>query len=274
MPKPCICGYANLKNMSRHKMACPELNTKDAQIQKLTEKLNYYESGHDRKELLDKIQSLESGQEYTRLKYDYEKLKNEMLEGQKQLLECQNQVVELQKKVLEKPTNVKNVNVMNQQNNIVLNIVAFGNEPQLDEENVRQMIRESMSQCDEIVPKFLKRKHFSQDNTRNIRFNTTADKIETVQRDAKGKLRWKKERKPPQKFCKDLALQAVTELNEVYGAERNPRWKTFNRLRYGENVHEDLKKSHPHPEVKLAIDVQRMIVSESSYANDDDDEEE
>ena len=166
---------------------------------------------------------------------------------------------------------------MNQQNNvnqnIVLNVMAFGNEPQLDEENVRQIIRDSMSQCGEIVPKFLKRKHFSQDNTRNIRFNTTADKIETVQRDAKGKLRWKKERKPPQKFCKDLALQAVIELNEVYNAERNPMWKTFNRLRYGENVHEDFKKSHPHPEVKLAIDVQRMIVSESSYANDDDEEE-
>ena len=259
MPGPCVCGYANLKNMSRHKMTCVELNSKDVVIQNLREKLNDYENDRDRKKLLDEIQSFKSGQEYIRLKDENDRLKDEMLD--------------LQKKLLEKP-NVKNVNVMNQQNNIVLNILAFGNEPQLDEENVRQMIRESMSQCDEIVPKFLKRKHFSQYNTRNIRFNTTADKIETVQRDAKGKLRWKKERKPPQKFCKDLALQAVTELNEVYGAERNPRWKTFNRLRYGENVHEDLKKSHPHPEVKLAIDVQRMIVSESSYANDDDDEEE
>lgn len=217
--------------------------------------------------------------ELTLLKNENSALKQKIfdMENGMEVQRLKDEVSELRRQLLERP-NVKNVNVMNQQNNvnqnIVLNIVAFGNEPQLDEENVRQMIRESMSQCDEIVPKFLKRKHFSQDNTRNIRFNTTADKIETVQRDAKGKLRWKKERKPPQKFCKDLALQAVTELNEVYGAERNPRWKTFNRLRYGENVHEDLKKSHPHPEVKLAIDVQRMIVSESSYANDDDDEEE
>jgi hypothetical protein len=204
-----------------------------------------------------KIYDMENGIEVQRLKDENARLKDEMLE--------------LQKKLLEKPTNVKNVNVTN--NNIVLNVVAFGNEPQLDEENVRQMIRDSMSQCGQIVPKFLKRKHFSQDSTRNIRFNTTADKIETVQRDAKGKLRWKKERKPPQKFCKDLALQAVTELNEFYNAERNPMWKTFNRLRYGENVHEDFKKSQPHPEVKLAIDVQKMIASENSYVNDDDEEE-
>lgn len=258
----CVCGYANLKNLSRHKTTCTASklhdSAKDIEIEKLIEKLNHYESGQDRKELLDQIQSFKSGEEYTRLKDENDKLKNEMLE--------------LQKKLLEKPTNVKNVNVTN--NNIVLNVVAFGNEPQLDEENVRQMIRDSMSQCGQIVPKFLKRKHFSQDSTRNIRFNTTADKIETVQRDAKGKLRWKKERKPPQKFCKDLALQAVIELNEFYNAERNPMWKSFNRLRYGENVHEDFKKSQPHPEVKLANDVQRMIASESSYANDDDDDDE
>lgn len=216
--------------------------------------------------------------ELTLLKNENSALKQKIydMENGMEVQRLKDEVSELRRQLLEKPTNVKNVNVTNnlQQNNIVLNVVAFGNEPQLDEESVRQMIRDSMSQCGEIVPKFLKRKHFSQDNTRNIRFNTTADKIETVQRDAKGKLRWKKERKPPQKFCKDLALQALTELNEVYGAERNPMWKTFNRLRYGENVHEDFKKSHPHPEVKLAIDVQRMIVSESSYVNDDDDDEE
>lgn len=217
--------------------------------------------------------------ELTLLKNENSTLKNEKHELEKKIYDMENgmevqrlkdEVSELRRQLLEKPTNVKNVNVTN--NNYVLNVVAFGNEPQLDEENVRQMIRDSMSQCGEIVPKFLKRKHFSQDSTRNIRFNTSADKIETVQRDAKGKLRWKKERKPPQKFCKDLALAAVTELNEFYNAERNPMWKSFNRLRYGENVHEDFKKSQPHPEVKLAIDVQKMIASESSYVNDDEEE--
>ena len=253
----CLKDISDKKNFSRHLKVCKVKNDELTLLKNENSALR-----NEKYEYEKKIYDMENGIEVKRLKDENARLKNEMLE--------------LQKKLLEKTTNVKNVNVMNQQNvnqNIVLNVVAFGNEPQLDEESVRQMIRDSMSQCGEIVPKFLKRKHFSQDNTRNIRFNTTADKIETVQRDAKGKLRWKKERKPPQKFCKDLALQAVTELNEVYGAERNPMWKSFNRLRYGENVHEDFKKSHPHPEVKLAIDVQRMIVSESSYANDDDEEE-
>ena len=116
----CVCGYANLKNMSRHKTTCTasklQDSAKDIQIEKLTEKLNHYESGEDRKKLLDEIQSFKSGQEYIRLKDENDRLKNEMLD--------------LQKKLLEKPTNVKNVNVMNQQNNvnqnIVLNIVDLG----------------------------------------------------------------------------------------------------------------------------------------------------
>lgn len=240
----CLKDISDKKNFSRHLKVCKVKNDELTLLK------------NENSALKQKIFDMENGMEIQRLK---------------------DEVSELRRQLLEKPTNVKNVNVMNQQNNvnqnIVLNIVAFGNEPQLDEESIRQMIRDSMSECGQIVPKFLKRKHFSQENTRNIRFNTTADKIETVQRDAKGKLRWKKERKPPQKFCKDLALQAVTELNEVYNAERNPMWKTFNRLRYGENVHEDFKKSQPHPEVKLAIDVQKMIASESSYVNDDDEEE-
>jgi len=251
MKNVCVCGYGSTptekSNMSRHLKVC---KVKNDELTLLKTEVSTLEK---------KLYDMENGIEVQRLKDENNRLKDEMLE--------------LQKKLLEKP-NVKNVNVNNYgDNNYVLNIVAFGNEPQLDEENVRQMIRDSMSQCGEIIPKFLKRKHFSQESTRNIRFNTSADKIETVQRDAKGKLRWKKERKPPQKFCKDLALAAVTELNELYGAERNPMWKSFNRLRYGENVHEDFKKSQPHPEVKLAIDVQKMIASESSYVNDDDDDD-
>lgn len=249
----CLKDISDKKNFSRHLKVCKVKNDELTLLKNENSTLK-----NEKHELEKKIFDMENGMEIQRLK---------------------DEVSELRRQLLEKPRNVKNVNFNNYGDNnygdkYVVNILAFGNEPQLDEESVRQMIRDSMSECGEIVPKFLKRKHFSQDNTRNIRFNTTADKIETIQRDAKGKLRWKKERKPPQKFCKDLALQAVTELNEFYNAERNPMWKTFNRLRYGENVHEDFKKSQPHPEVKLAIDVQKMIASESSYVNDDDDEEE
>ena len=96
-------------------------------------------------------------------------------------------MIELQKKLLEKRTSVKNVNVTN--NNYVLNVHIIASKTQLNEVNVRRMIRDSMSQCDEFVPKSLKRKFFSQDSTKNIRFITNADKDES---DAKGKLRCKK----------------------------------------------------------------------------------
>ena len=83
----CVCGYANLKNLSRHKTTCTASklhdSAKDIEIEKLIEKLNHYESGQDRKELLDQIQSFKSGEEYTRLKDENDKLKNEMLELQK-----------------------------------------------------------------------------------------------------------------------------------------------------------------------------------------------
>ena len=101
---------------------------------------------------------MENGTEVQRLKDENARLKDEMLE--------------LQKKLLEKTTNVKNVNVMNQQNNnYVLNLNIITTESELNEKNVRQMIRNSMSQCD--VPESLKRKFCSQDSTKNIRFFVT-----------------------------------------------------------------------------------------------------
>lgn len=186
MPPPCVCGYANLKNMSRHKMTCTELklrdSAKDVEIEKLKEKLDYYESGKDRKELLDEIQSLKSGEKYICLKDENDRLKNE--KGR-----MLDEMIELQKKLLEKRTNVtnvKNVNVTNNyNNNYVLNVNIIATESQLNEKNVHQMIRNSMSQCDEFVPKSLKRKFFSQDSTKNIRFITDES-------DAKGKLQCKK----------------------------------------------------------------------------------
>lgn len=91
-------------------MTCTESklhdSAKDVEIEKLKEKLDYYESGQDRKNLLDKIQSLESGEEYTRLKDENTRLKNE----KRRLVD---EMIELQKKLLDKQTNVKNVNVNN-----------------------------------------------------------------------------------------------------------------------------------------------------------------
>ena len=106
-------------------MTCTESklrdSAKDVEIEKLKEKLDYYESGQDRKNLLDKIQSLKSGEEYIRLKDENDRLKNE--KGR-----MLDEMIELQKKLLEKRTNVKNVNVTNNYNNYVLNVNIIATE--------------------------------------------------------------------------------------------------------------------------------------------------
>ena len=98
-------------------MTCTESklhdSAKDVEIEKLKEKLDYYESGQDRKNLLDKIQSLESGEEYTRLKDENTRLKNEKRRLKNEKRRLVDEMIELQKKLLDKQTNVKNVNVNN-----------------------------------------------------------------------------------------------------------------------------------------------------------------
>ena len=111
---------------------------------------------NEKHELEKKPFDMENGIEVQRLKDEKRRLVDEM--------------IELQKKLLEKQTNVKNVNVNNYGDNYVLNLNIITTESQLNEKNVLQMIRNSMSQ----VPKSLKRKFCSQDSTtKNIHFFVT-----------------------------------------------------------------------------------------------------
>ena len=97
------------------------------------------------------------------------KVKNDDLENGTEVQRLKDEVSELRRQLLEKQTNVKNVNMTN--NNYVLNLNIITTESELNEKNVRQIIRNSMSQCD--VPESLKRKFCSQDSTKNIRFFVT-----------------------------------------------------------------------------------------------------
>lgn len=120
--------------------------------------------------------------ELTLLKNENSTLRNEIQELEKKVFDMENgtevqhlkdEVSELKRQLLEKQTNVKNVNMTNnvEQNNYVLNLNIITTESELNEKNVRQMIRNSMSQCD--VPESLKRKFCSQDSTKNICFFVT-----------------------------------------------------------------------------------------------------
>jgi hypothetical protein len=207
--------------------------------------------------------------EITRLKEEVARLQAENIElksnGEIARLTAENN--ELKNKLIEeygdktKRARTMTMNVTNNNVNIEnLNIVAYGDEPRLIEAEVRQMLRDVMSLSD-VVPTFLKNKHFDSEATTNIRLNTVSDKIETVRRDSKGKLVWKKESKPVQKFCQDLALNTVEELNTKYCAENHPGWRAYCRNRFGDHPDPDLKKQNP--EKILAKDVEDMIAKHS-----------
>ena len=149
----CFKNISEKKHMPRHMKVCKLKNDE------LTLLKNEVSTLKDEKhELEKKLFDMENGIEVQRLKDEKRRLVDEM--------------IELQKKLLEKQTNVKNVNVTNNvenQNNYVLNLNIITTESELNEKNVRQMIRNSMSQ----VPESLRRKFCSQDSTKNIRFFVT-----------------------------------------------------------------------------------------------------
>ena len=248
----CSKTVSHEKHLPRHFRTCKVKNNELGMLrdENISLKEELTKVNEENYQFQKKIFDLESGMEISRLK---------------------DEISELRKQLLEKPKNVKNVINNYGDNYVQVNILAYGDEPQLGEQNVLQLIRDSLSNCntcDEVVPKFLKQKHFSQDSTKNIRVNVVADKIETVQRDSKGNLKWKKERKDIQSFCKDLALSAVTELNDVYHAEKILQWKAYNRLRFGPNADPDFKKQNP--ENQLAMDVKKMIAEYSHLEEEDD----
>lgn len=231
------CAYCHKiiskPNVSRHKGQC---SVRNDEITKLREEVARLKA--------ENIELKSSG-EIARLTAENNELKNKLIE----------EYGDKTKRARTMTMNVTNNNV-NIEN---LNIVAYGDEPKLIEQNVRRMIQDVMN-LNEVVPTFLKQKHFDNESTTNIRLSS--DKIETVRRDAKGNLVWKKENKPVQKFCQDLALNTVEELNTVYHAERDHAWRAYWRNRFSDNPDPDLKKQNP--EKKLAKDVEDMIAKHSS----------
>jgi hypothetical protein len=152
--------------------------------------------------------------------------------------------------------------VIHNTNHMTINVTyAFGEEPHLSAQNVHSLIRSCFNMKD-IVPAYLKQKHFRSSETSNIRLNFGADSIETVRKDAKtGQLKWKRERKNATQFCKDLAMSTVTELNDKYNANRDAPWMAFCNNRFGKNPDPELKKQDP--ENQLGMGVKKMILENS-----------
>lgn len=178
----------------------------------------------------------------------------------------QNEIGELKDKLIKALEDGKNKRQKTIINNNVKNMMisvsyAFGEEPKLTAQNVAFLIKNCF-EMEDVVPQYLKQKYFARSETSNIRLDFSSDNIETVRKDAKtGQLKWKRERRNAQRFCQDLAMNTVEELNDVYNAVSNVPWRAYCNNRFGKNADPEMKKQCP--EKKLGVQVKNMILDNS-----------
>lgn len=184
----CQCGYGRnvneMKNLKRHLGTCS----------------------------IFRKNFVEQSSEIVCLKKRVEELENQSILKQNEINELKDKLI----KALEEGKNTR-PNVVNNVENMTINVsYAFGEEPMLTARNV-SFLMNSFLKLEEVVPQYLKQKHFAQSETSNIRLDFTSDNIETVRKDEKtGQLKWQRERRNVRKFCQDLAMNTVEELNDVY----------------------------------------------------------
>jgi hypothetical protein len=252
MHKLCVCGYGmtdnEISNMSRHKKICPELKSELTRLKLENEQLK---NGEELIRLKARLVEFENGEAFSQLKRENDDLKNQLLDALKK-----NQ----RPRVTNNTTN----------NTINLNIYAWGEEPQLTEERIRGFIQNAVD-LGQVVPQLLREKHFKDDRTANIRIDVGQDKIETVRRDEKtGRLKWKKERKAPKKFCQDLAMSTMNELNDACeqdmtrGSSRI--WKSYYENRFGK---EPMNDGVNHAQ-KVGTRVCNLIKAHATKEDEDD----
>jgi hypothetical protein len=213
---------------------------------------------------------VQAKEEIARLKAENDQLKAGHFE---ELEKLKQEINALKDKLIVECTDKKRKrSVVHNDNRQYMNIInitfPYGEEPKLTEECIRSIISKAsnmphpQSGLTHTVPLVLKEKHFKDESTANIRIED--DKIETVQRDEKtGELKWKKERKPAQKFCEDLAKSTMQELNEACARERgNPTsflWRSYHEPRFGQDPDPD----HANCMQTVGSDVCEMLKEQS-----------
>jgi hypothetical protein len=232
--QPCICGYDDIRNMARHKRKCNAIATmfdeQNERHARLAKKVRDLENGDELRRLRQEIKDLKTGDAHRRLEQEKEEWRTKYYE------------------LLETAKRQKVVHDNRQYMNIINITFPYGEEPKLTDERMRSILSlaskmpHPQSGLSHTVPLVIKEKHFKDEKTANIRIED--DKIETVRRDEKtGELMWKKERKPAQKFCEDLAKTTIQELNEVCARERGNLtsflWRSYHEPRFGKDPDPD-----------------------------------
>jgi hypothetical protein len=108
-----------------------------------------------------------------------------------------------------------------------IDIVPFGEEPSVPEEEVKQILKGDSSEF--FVTEYLHAKHFAKPETRNIRM--VGVDCEILKKDGRSqKLSWVKQ---PADFVEKLTQSAMEELNKKYDARsKYGKWKSYYRNRF------------------------------------------
>ena len=221
----CVCGYNTTAALARHKRTCKVIA--------------WYE----------KCTKLEG--EVHRLTPENARLsaENARLLAENELLVKENS--ELHARLDESRNARPNV----QNNNVTVNIVAYGQEPLPSMEEVLAILKPPESS----VAKYIELKHFRRPETANLRIrNKRSRTMQVVEVDTNKMLRWtEKDRK---RMIEQMVEANLDELTETHGAERVATWRSWYQRtgldRDGFDKTDEFKR--------IQEDVENMLMSQSS----------
>jgi hypothetical protein len=113
------------------------------------------------------------------------------------------------------------INVTNNNN---INIVAYGQEPVPELQDVLKILRPP----ERSVARYIELKHFAHPETSNLRIkNKRSRTMQVVEKDASKRLRWTE--KDKKRMIEKLVEENLEELTETHGAEQVLLWKQWYR---------------------------------------------
>lgn len=159
--------------------------------------------------------------------FQIHKLSEENMLLKQRNIELENRVNELLTKIATEPKTVINYN-NNYNNYNILNIQDFNSTSLPNSEQVKRILGAvySLDSAAESVPKYIKLKHFSNENTRNIRIpNVRGKTIQVIESDANGKKQWA--HKDKKRMLEELTDTNLEELVDEYGATKVAKWREW-----------------------------------------------
>ena len=187
----CVCGYTVTAHMARHQRTCKKFA----------------------------MQTLETANAEYAFKNKELVAENERLSAENEELQCK--VAELNARLDESRNSRPNVNNVN--NNVTINMVPYGQEERLTNEQVRRILSSIPS---ESVPKYIEMKHFHRPEHSNIRItNKRGRTLQVVEEDSNKRLRWvDKDRREMLAAITDASLD---ELIDQFDAEKYRTWNDW-----------------------------------------------